>query len=379
MAAPDTVIAGVGVEPFVGRSDRGADALGRAALARALADARVDLDDVDLFVFGSRFEHPALGQRVLLPLGATGPTILNTENACASGTSALEIAAAYIRAGMATIAVAVGVEHPSDLGSSIPLPQWDKLARVGISHPVRYALEAAKYCAEHGVDPASLAGVTVKNRTHAAKNPAARFQAPVTLEEVLASPVVAEPLHRLQCCANADGAAAAVITTAEVARSRGAEPVRIRALVSGSGARYDRHIELPTVQRLARAAFEEAGIGPADVDVAEVYDAFVILEVLNTERLGFAAPGTAATRIAAGDFTLGSATGPVTNPGGGLLGRGHPLGATGLAQVAEIADQLRGRADGRQVEGASVGLVQTMGGNVRDLEFNAGAVMVLSR
>jgi acetyl-CoA acetyltransferase len=379
MPADDTVIAGVGVEPFVGRSDRSAEALGRAALARALADARTDLDDVGLFVFGSRFEHPALGQRVLLPLCATGPTIINIENACASGTSALEIAAAYVRAGMASVAVAVGVEHPSDLGSSIPLPPWDKLAAVGISHPVRYALEAAKYCAEHGVDGTALAGVTVKNRAHAAKNPIARFQAPLTAEEVLASPMVADPLHRLECCANADGAAAAVITTADVARARGAEPVRIRALVSGSGARYDHHIETPTVERLARAAFEEAGLGPADIDVAELYDAFAILEVLNTERLGFAAAGTAATRIAAGDFTLGTARGPVSNPGGGLLGRGHPLGASGLAQVAEIADQLRGRADGRQVEGASVGLVQTMGGNVRDLEFNAGSVMVLSR
>jgi acetyl-CoA acetyltransferase len=379
MAASDTVIAGVGVEPFVARSDRSSEALARAALRRALADAAVDLDDVDLFVFGSRFEHPALGQRTLLPLCATGPTTLNTENACSSGASALEIAAAYVGAGMANVAVAVGVEHPSDLGSSIPLPAFDRLARVGITHPVRYALEAAKYCAEHDVDTDALAGVTVKNRAHSAKNPVARFQEPVTTEEVLGSPVIAFPFTRLHCCANADGAAAAVVTTEAVARQRGAEPVRIRALVSGSGGRYDRAIEQPMVQRLALAAYERAGIGPEDVDVAEVYDAFAILEVLNTERLGLAVPGTAATRIAGGDFTLGSARRTVTNSGGGLIGRGHPLGATGLAQVAEIVDQLRGRADGRQVDGATVGLVQTMGGNVRDLEANAGAVMVLTR
>jgi len=377
--ASDTVIAGVGVEPFVGRSGRSSESLARAALGRALADAGFDLDDVDLFVFGSRFEHPSLGQRTLLPLCATGPTILNTENACASGTSALEIATAYVRAGMAGVAVAVGVEHPSDLGSSIPLPAFDRLARVGITHPVRYALEAAKYCAEYGVDTDALAGVTVKNRGHAAKNPVARFQQPVTTDEVLASPVIASPFTRLHCCANADGAAAAVVTTEAVARDRGAEPIRVRALVSGSGGRYDRAIERPMVQRLADAAFEQAGIGPQDVDVAEVYDAFAILEVLNTERLGLAAPGTAATRIAAGDFSLGSARRTVTNSGGGLLGRGHPLGATGLAQVAEVVDQLRARADGRQVDGATVGVVQTMGGNVRDLEANAGSVMVLTR
>jgi acetyl-CoA acetyltransferase len=379
MAASDAVIAGVGVEPFVGRSDRTVEELSRAALARALTDAGLDVDDVDLFVFGSRFEHPSLGQRTLLPVCATGRTILNTENACASGTSALEIATAYVGAGMANVAVAVGAEHPSDLGSSIPLPAFDRLARVGITHPVRYALEAVKYCAGYGVDSDALAGVTVKNRTHAAKNPIARFQQPVTTEEVLGSPVIAAPFTRLHCCANADGAAAVVVTTEPLARDRSAEPIRIRALISGSGDRYDRAIERPMVQRLAQAAYEEAGIGPEDVDVAEVYDAFVILEVLNTERLGFAAPGTAATGIAAGEFTLGSARRTVTNSGGGLLGRGHPLGATGLAQVAEIVDQLRGRADGRQVDGASIGVVQTMGGNVRDLEANAGAVMVLSR
>src|SRR5581483_2371438 len=169
---------------------------------------------------------------------------------------------------------AVGAEHPSDLGSSIPLPAFDRLARVGITHPVRYALEAAKYCAEHGVDSDTLAGVPVKNRAHAAKNPIARFQQPVTTEEVLGSPLIAVPFTRLHCCANADGAAAAVVTTAGLARDRGAEPVRIRALVSGSGGRYDRVIERPMVQCLAEAVYEQAGIGPEDVDVAEVYDAF---------------------------------------------------------------------------------------------------------
>jgi acetyl-CoA C-acetyltransferase len=377
MSAENAVIAGVGVEPFVGRSDRSADALGRAALQRALTDAGLDLDDVDLFVFGSRFEHPALGQRTLLPVGAGGATVLNTENACASGTSALEIATAYVRAGMARVAVAVGVEHPSDLGSSIPLPAWDRLARAGISHPVRYALEAAKYCAEYGADPAALAGVTVKNRAHAAKNPAARFRKPVTFDEVLASPMVATPLTRLECCANADGAAAAVVTSADVSAGCGAEAVQILAMATGSGTRYDRQAPTMMTERLAAKAFAEAGLGPSDIDVAEVYDAFVILEVLNTERLGFAKPGTAAERIAAGEFTLGG-LGPVLNPGGGLLGRGHPLGATGLAQVAEIVDQVRGRAGDRQVDGAAVGLVQTMGGNVRELEANAGFVLIVA-
>ncbi|HEV7687343.1 MAG TPA: thiolase family protein [Acidimicrobiia bacterium] len=372
------VVAGVGLEPFVGRSDDPVDVLGRRALLAALADAGIDLEEVGLFAFGSRFAHPGVGQRVLVPLGPTGATVINTENACASGSVALEIATAYVRAGMAEVAVAVGVERASELGSSVPLPEWDRLGRAGISHPVRYALEASRYCAAAGTEPEALAAVAVKNRAHAVHNPAARFRTAVTLEEVLASPPVAEPFTRLQCCANADGAAAVVVTTPERARTLdAAEPVRLLALAVGSGQRADRVPDPPITARLAARAFAEAGLSPDDIDVAEVYDAFTVLEVLGLEALGFAAPGTAAKRVAAGEFALG-AGGLVVNPGGGLLGRGHPLGATGLAQFVEIVDQLRGRAGDRQVNGARVGLVQTLGGNVRDLEANAAAVAVLA-
>lgn len=378
MAADSVVVAGVGVEPFVGRSLQTADDLGRAALFLGLADAGVAVDAVDLFVFASRFEHPAVGQRTLLPVGAGGATILNTENACASGTMGVEVAAAYLRAGMARIAAVVGIEKASGLGSSVPLPAWDRLAAAGITHPVRYALEAARYCAESGAGAADLAAIAVKNRTHAAMNPAARFQFKVTVDEVLGSPMVAEPLTRLCCCANADGAAAAVLTTGAVAAGLTADPVQIRAMATGSGSRIDRPPTTTLTARLAQRAFTAAGVSAADVDVAEVYDSFVILEATSLESLGMAAPGTAARRVAAGDFALGGG-GPVINPGGGLLGRGHPLGASGLAQLAEIVDQLRGRAGLRQVAGAEVGLVHTLGGNVRELEANAGSVMVLTR
>lgn len=345
VAADAVVVAGVGVEPFVGRSPQAADELGRAALFRAVADAGVAVDDVDLFVFASRVEHPAVGQRTLLPVGAGGATILNTENACASGTMGVEVAAAYLRAGMARIAAVVGVEKASDLGSSVPLPAWDRLAAVGITHPVRYALEAARYCAETGAGAADLAAIAVKNRTHAAMNPVARFQDKVTVDEVLDSPIVAEPLTRLCCCANADGAAAAVLTTGAVVAGLSAEPVQIRAMTTGSGSRIDRPPAETLTARLARRAFTAAALSAADVDVAEVYDSFVILEATSLESLG----------------------------------RGHPLGASGLAQLAEIVDQLRGRAGPRQVARAEVGLVHTLGGNVRELEANAGSVMILTQ
>jgi acetyl-CoA acetyltransferase len=369
------VVVGASVEPFVARHDLPADAMARRALLAALSDATVDLDEVDLWVFGSRFEHPGIGQRSLLDLGATGATVLNTENACASGSVGFQVACAYVASGLARRAVVVGVEKASDLGSSVPLPAWDRLGAAGVTHPAKYALDATRYLAEHRGTPEHLAAVTVKNRRHAALNPSARFRTPVTLDEVLASPPVADPFTRLQCCANADGAAAVVVCRADDVPV-GATPVPILSVATGSGARVDRAVAVPLTARLAEQAFGRAGLEPDDVDVAEIYDAFTILEVLSAEALGFAACGTAGRRIAAGDFGLGG-PGLVLNPGGGLLGRGHPLGASGVAQIVEIADQLRGTAGERQVEGARVGLVHTLGGNLREIESNAGAVVLL--
>jgi acetyl-CoA acetyltransferase len=279
---------------------------------------------------------------------------------------------------MAKAVAVVGLECASVLGNAVPLPSWDRLGRVGVSHPARYALDASAYCASAGCPPEALAAVAVKNRRHAATNPAARFRVPVSVEEVLASPEVARPLTRLQCCANADGAAALVVTTRDRASSDGPPPVRVASVATGSGIRNDRPVPHSITERLALRAYEDAGVGPDDIDVAQVYDAFTITEVLSTEALGFAEPGTAAARIAEGAFAAGNG-GLVTNPDGGLLGRGHPLGATGVAQMVEIVTQLRGRAGQRQVEGAAVGLVHTLGGNVREIEANAGAVVVLTR
>ncbi len=376
-----TRITGAVTEAFVARSEAPADELGRRALLAALADSGLELGDVDLFVVGSRFEHPSIGQRILSPLAPTGATVINTENACASGSVGIQIADAYLRAGMARAVAVVGVERPSDLGSgAIPLPPSDRLGRAGVTHPVRYALDADEYCSTTGTDPRALAWVSVKNRAHAATNPAARFQEAVTLEEVLGSPMISTPLTRLQCCANADGAAALVLERSRRAGGSGSA-VKLRAVATGSGRRIDRPLEASITARLAEQAYEASGVGPRDVDVAEVYDAFSIVEVRSLEALQLADPGTAASRIAAGELRLDAEAAQggclVVNPGGGLLGRGHPLGASGVAQVVEVVDQLRGRAGARQVPGARLGLVHTLGGNLRELEANAGAVMVL--
>ncbi|MDT7612454.1 MAG: hypothetical protein QOG96_6957 [Pseudonocardiales bacterium] len=370
-------IVGVGVTRFAKESAEPADVLGARALRLALAHAEVDLDDVDLLVGASRFEHPAIGQRILRRLGATGLSVVNTENACVSGISGLQIALAHVGSGMSRLAAVVGVDRPSSLGQrSIPLPEADPYGRVGLTHPARYALEASLYCYRYGVDPTMLAGVAVKNRAHAVHNPKARFATPVSFSEVVDAPVIAAPLTRLQCCGNADGAAAVLVAPSSGQVRPGA--VQVRALVTQSGHLNERPHSQSLTRRVAELAYEAAGISPGDLDVAEVYDAFSILEVLSTEQLGLAEEGSAAHRIAGGEFRLGAGR-VTTNPSGGLLGRGHPLGATGLAQIAEIVEQLRGRCGPRQVDGARLGLVHTIGGNLRDLEANAAAVAVLSR
>jgi acetyl-CoA acetyltransferase len=214
----------------------------------------------------------------------------------------------------------------------------------------------------YGVGPEQLARVAVKNRDHAARNPLAMFTGPITVEEVLAAPMIADPLTRLQCCPIADGAAALVLGSPDMARRFG-PAVGVEAAVLGSGG-YESPQDLArweTDFRVCALAYEEAGLGPEDLDVVECHDAFTISEILHYEALGLCPPGQGGGLIADGQTAIGGRI-PV-NPSGGLLSRGHPVGATGVAQIIEVALQLRGEAGLRQVEGARVGLAHCMGGD----------------
>lgn len=370
-------IVGTATSPFVARTGGPIHNVGATTAVAALSDADMGPSEIDLVIMGSRFEHPSMGQRIMHLIGTNGQTIINTENACASGSVAVEIACAYLTSGLASGVLIIGVEAPSQLpAGAIPLPDWDLLGSVGVSHPVRYALDASEYCSRHDIDPQLIAHVSVKNRRHGSLNPLARFQSPVTVDEVLASGVIADPLTKLQCCANADGSSALVLVADDHRAARSPRSVRLRAIATGSGVSSDRKPEKSLTTRLAHRAYEQAGLGPHDIDVAEVYDAFSIVEIMNSEYLGFCESGQAARRIAEGGFALGNGA-LVTNAGGGLLGRGHPLGATGVAQFGEIITQLRGESGQRQVDGARIGLVHTLGGNFREIESNAGVVAVL--
>lgn len=230
----------------------------------------------------------------------------------------------------------------------------------------------------YGTTREQLALVAVKNHRHGLANPKAHFRKAITVQDVVSSPLVAAPLRLYDCCPASDGAAAAVLVSAGFARRRGRRAVRVAAAVQTSGTfSDDREITTfdPTV-RAAELAWETAGIGPEDVDVAEVHDCFTIDEILHYEDLGFCPKGEGGRFVEEGHSTLGGRL-PV-NPSGGLKARGHPVGATGVAQVAEIVCQLRGEAQGRQVENARVGLAHCTGGGMHG-DLGAVTVILLTR
>jgi acetyl-CoA C-acetyltransferase len=364
---------GVGTSRFGRQPDRLPVELAWEAVIEALADAGVG--DVDAAYVGTVFGAPGVAQRALSGVGLTGIPVVTVENACASGTTAFHEAREAIRSGRYERVLALGIEHlTSEFDGPIAPERTDPEQASGLLLPALYGLSASRYMADYGATPADLARVAVKNSGHGARNPRAGRRRAVTEEEVLASRMIAEPLTLYQCAGLSDAAAAAVLGP-----PRNGRDVAIRASVLRSGAPWDQRTPhvwgYDLVRDTAADAYAQAGVVPEDVDVAEVHDAFTVGELVTVEALGLAQPGAAPRRLAAGELSLGGAQ-PV-NPSGGLLSRGHPLGATGLAQIAEITWQLRGEAGERQVPGARIGLVETMGGGAAGLDGNGCVVAVL--
>jgi acetyl-CoA acetyltransferase len=275
-----------------------------------------------------------------------------------------------------------GVEQLTRLGGgTIPLQRNDYktelYASQGMTLPTVYAMRGMRYLHERGESPSLLARIAVKNRAHGVHNPFAQQRTAVSLEDVLQSRPISEPLTLLQCCPSmVDGAAAAVLTTKRPPSSRPSVRVLGSAVQSGRIEEgCDDILDAEITARTARLAYEQAGIGPPDVNVVELHDAFTIAELLYYEALGLAQPGESADLLRRGDTTIGGRV-PV-NPSGGLLAKGHPLGATGVAQMVEIVWQLQGRADGRQVEGARIGLTQCTGGGIAGVDHAASSVHIL--
>jgi acetyl-CoA C-acetyltransferase len=238
-------------------------------------------------------------------------------------------------------------------------------------------MAAARYIDVHGVTPEQLASVSVKNHAHGTGNKRAQHGRHVTVEEVLASKMIADPLTLLQCCAITDAAAAAVIGS----RKRQSRDIAVLGDAFATGGLWNHETEHAWGYQLARdtarAAYDSSGMGPSEMDLIELHDAFTIGELVTSEALGLAPEGEGASLVTDGHSWLGGRQ-PI-NPSGGLLSRGHPLGATGVAQVVEVVWQLRGDADGRQVEGARTGLVETLGGGASGLDGNACVVSILGK
>lgn len=370
-------ILGVGTSRFGKQQDLHPSDFVWQAVGEALADAGDP--QIDAVFLGTVFGAPGVAQRALHTLGITGVPILTIENACASGTSAFHEGVAAVQHGRYERVLAVGLEKMTDQFRGPIVPEnTDTEGCAGLALPALYAMAASRYLAVHDVTERDLAGVAVKNHAHGALNPRSSSRGTPTVDEVLESRMIADPLTLLQCCPLSDGAAAAVIGPPDVEHERA---VRVRASVMRSGGLWDHRSDdawgYQVIADTAADAYATAGVGPDDLDVVECHDAFTIGEIVTTEALGLARRGEGAQLIRTGATRLGGRL-PV-NPSGGLLSRGHPLGATGLAQIAEITWQLTGRAGDRQIDGARLGLIETMGGGVSGIDGNACVVVVLER
>lgn len=379
----EVYIAGVAMTPFGRHDQRSMQDLAQEAALGAISDAGIALGDVEAMYNANVYGGMILGQVLMRDTGLTGPALYNVENACASGATAVHLARQALQLGKYKTVLVWGVEMLTRLGGgTIPLQRNDYktelYAAQGMTLPSVYAMRGMRYLYERNETPEILARVAVKNRAAGARNPYAQQRSEVTLEEVLASRPVAEPLTLLQCCPSmVDGAAAVVLTTHRPVGAGKAVRVLGSAVQSGHQEQgCDDILDAEITARTARLAYEEAGVVPGEVDVVELHDAFTIAELLYYEALGLAPKGEGAALLRRGDTALGGRV-PV-NPSGGLLAKGHPLGATGVAQMVEITWQLQGRAENRQVEGAKVGLTQCTGGGIAGVDHAASSVHILA-
>ena len=286
-----------------------------------------------------------------------------------------------IRSGEFDVVLVIGVEKLTKFGGgTLPLEEEDWEVSQGLVMPALYAMRAQRYMHEFGLTREQLALVSVKNRRHGSLNPDAQMRKSVTLDEVLSSRPIAEPFTLLQCCPTGDGAAAIVLCASSMAQQFRSDPVQVLAsnVTSGKFTTGFRDMTIPEITvRGAQQAYEEASLSAQDIDVAEVHDAFSIAELLYYEAFGFCARGKAGEFIESGATSFGGKI--VVNPSGGLLAKGHPIGATGAAQVVEIVRQLRGEAGPRQVEGAKVGLSHTTGGGISGFDHGACSIHIFAR
>ena len=377
----EVAIIGAGLVPFGKYPKKTLADIAWPAVKQAIQYSGIKKNEIGAAYCGTALGGMMAGQRILKIVGLTGLPIINIENACSSSSTAFREAWIAVAAGIYDAALVIGVEKLTKFGGgTLPLEKEDWEVAHGLVMPALYAMRARRYMHEYGLTEDQLAMVSVKARKHGGLNPDAQFRDPVTIEQVKQARPVADPMTLFHCCPSGDGAAAVVICSAEKARQYTTSPVRVLGSEINSGNYMTGYRDMTSPEITVRGAkqlYEEAGIGPEDVDLAEVHDAFAIAELLYYEALGFCARGDAAKLLEDGETSLGGRI-PV-NPSGGLLAKGHPIGATGVAQIVEIVRQLRGQCGDRQVEGAKVGLTHCTGGGISGFDHGVCSIHLFAR
>jgi acetyl-CoA acyltransferase len=364
----DVYVLGVGMIKFGRYPDQDIPQLGGEAALLALKDAGMSIKDIELLVCGNLFQANAMNaQRILQQIGQTGIPALNVSNACATGSTAFREAYIGVASGMYDVTMAVGVEQMGKMGllgggARSGGESVEGVLGSGLM-PAVFGQAGVEHMRNYGTTMEQFAKVSVKNHKHSVHNPLSQYQVEVKLEDVMKARMVAYPNTLYMCCPTGDGAAAAILVSAEKMKQYTNQPIKVACSVLTSDPYTERDLTMPDVNTLtrnaAKQAYEKAGIGPKDLDLIELHDCFATAELLHYENLGLCGEGEAGRMIDEGRTALGGDI-PV-NVSGGLLSKGHPLGATGVANIYEIVTHLRGQGGARQVEGAKVGLAHVIG------------------
>ena len=369
-------ILGVSVVPFGKYEDTPVEDIARPAVIAAMKDSGLERTNIDAAFVAHLYQCEVLGQRILKGLRFPEITITNIENACAGGSSAVREAWLSVATGEHDVVLVIGAEKMAR--GLVSFVSADVESALGNTAPAQYALAARRHMHEFGTSAEAFAQIGVKSRYHASLNPNAWFRERVSVEDVLRSRLISDPITLLQCCRNGSGAAALVIATEGHCNGRVGPKIWIEASALSSFMADNDQRDLTNfgaTRVAAERAYEDAGIGPADIDVIELHDAFTTGELMHYEGLGLCTKGEGERLVRDRATTL---SGPIpVNVSGGLLAKSHPLGATGVAQFCELVWQLRGEAVGRQVEDAKTARAHSQGGT--GLEAGATCVTILAR
>ena len=384
----EVAIIGASMIKFGRYPDRDVSQLAARAGNDALKDAGVTMKNIEALYSGNLYQTSGSGQRILQQMGQTGIPVVNVANACATGSTAFREAYFAIASGAYDVVMAIGAEQMGKQGllGSRGDPATSLEGRVGsYMMPAVFGMAGMEHSREYGTQMEHFALASVKNHFHSTQNPLAQYQKESPLDEVMNGRMIAYPNTLLMCCPTGDGAAATILCSMDKARQFTTQPIKVAASVLTSDPYTDRDLSMPDINTLtrnaAKIAYEQAGLGPKDLSQVELHDCFATAELLHYENLGLCADGEAGKHIASGAPWIGNkiptkyaedvapfadksykpSTTAVVNASGGLLSKGHPLGATGVANIAEIVFHLRGQAGGRQVEGSKVGLAHVIG------------------